>query len=184
MTAVATTPETKVRPWWLTLAGGILAVVIGGILLWAPAKTKVDTYTILVAVLGLYWMVEGFLDILSIFSDHSMWGWKLFMGIVGILAGAYILMYPVASALALPRIFLLVIGIWGIIQGIALLFLSFRGAGWGAAVAGILGIIFGGILVANYTAIGAGLSMIWAAAVVAFIGGIVMIVQAFRQRSA
>ena len=39
----ATSMETKQRPWWLTLIGGILAVIVGAILLWAPAKTKVET---------------------------------------------------------------------------------------------------------------------------------------------
>jgi uncharacterized membrane protein HdeD (DUF308 family) len=179
----AITMESKPRPWWLTLVGGILALVIGGILLWAPAKTKVDTYLILVAILGLYWMIEGFLDIVSIFSDHTAWGWKLFMGIIGILAGAYILMYPVASGLSLPRIFVLVLGLWGLFQGIVLLVLAFQGGGWGAGIAGVLGIIFGGILMANYTALGAGLSLLWVAAIAGVIGGVIMIIMAIRQRS-
>jgi hypothetical protein len=36
---------------------------------------------------------------------------------------------------------------------------------------------------ANYYVVGMGLSMLWTAAVFAFFGGIVMIVQSFRQRS-
>ncbi len=36
----ATQLETKQRPWWLTLIAGILALIVGGILLWAPAKTS------------------------------------------------------------------------------------------------------------------------------------------------
>lgn len=182
MTAI--TMESKPRPWWLTLVGGILAIIIGAILLWAPAKTKVDTYFILVAILGLYWMIEGFIDIISIFTDRTAWGWKLFIGIIGILAGGYILMYPVASALALPRTFVLVLGIWGLIQGIVLLILAFQGGGWGAGIAGVLGIIFGGILIANYAAPGTGLALLWLAAVAALVIGVVMIVMAFRQRSA
>jgi uncharacterized membrane protein HdeD (DUF308 family) len=177
-------PSQRQRPWWLTLVGGILAILIGGILLWAPAKTKVDTYLILIATLGLYWMIEGFIDIVSIFTDRTAWGWKLFMGIVGILAGAYILMYPVASALALPRVFVLVLGIWGLIQGIVLLVLAFRGGGWGAGIAGILGIIFGGILIVNYTAPGMGLTMLWMAAIAALVIGVIMVFMAFQQRTA
>jgi uncharacterized membrane protein HdeD (DUF308 family) len=176
--------EQKPRPWWLTLVGGILAVITGAILLWSPAKTKVDTYLILIAILGLYWLVEGFLDIISIFTDHTAWGWKLFIGIIGILAGAYILMYPVASALALPRTFVLVLGIWGLIQGIVLLILAFRGGGWGAGIAGVLGIIFGGILMANYASPGTGLAFLWTAAIAALVIGAAMIFMAFRQRSA
>jgi uncharacterized membrane protein HdeD (DUF308 family) len=47
---------------------------------------------------------------------------------------------------------------------------------------GVIGIIFGGILLANYMVPGMGLSLIWVAAVWALIGGIFMIVRAFQQR--
>ena len=46
--------QTQQRPWWMTLIIGIFAIVIGAILLWAPAKTKVETYQVLVALLGLW----------------------------------------------------------------------------------------------------------------------------------
>jgi uncharacterized membrane protein HdeD (DUF308 family) len=181
-TAMQTQPQQ--RPWWLTLISGILATIIGAILLWSPAKTKVDTYMLLVTFLGIWWMVQGIFDIIAIFIDHSMWGWKLFIGIVSIIAGSYILSYPIASAVALPKIFVLVLGIWGLMYGIILLIMAFQGGGWGAGILGVLGIIFGIALMANYYVVGMGLSMLWTAAVFAFFGGIVMIVQAFRQRSA
>jgi uncharacterized membrane protein HdeD (DUF308 family) len=176
--------ETKQRPWWLTLISGILAVLVSAVLLWAPAKTKVETYQLLVFFLGFWWLIQGVFDIVAIFIDHSMWGWKLFIGLVSIMAGAYILMSPVASGLALPKIFVLVMGIWGLMYGIILLIMAFRGAGWGAGILGVLGIIFGIILMVNYTAPGMGLAMVWTAAVFGLIGGILMIVQAFRMRKA
>jgi uncharacterized membrane protein HdeD (DUF308 family) len=185
MTAsTATSMETKQRPWWLLLIMGIAAFVIGAILLWSPAKTKVETYQLLVWFLGVYWVIAGIMDLVSMFTDHTAWGWKLFIGIVSILAGGWILMYPVAAGLALPRIFVLVLGIWGLMYGIILLIMAFRGGGWGAGILGALGIIFGLILMANYTAFGAGLSMLWTAAVFGVIGGVVLIFQAFRQRRA
>lgn len=185
MTAsTATSMETKDRPWWLLLIQGIFLVVVGAILLWAPAKNKVDTYLVLVAALGFYWVFAGILDLVYMFVDHTAWAWKLFIGIVSILAGGSILMYPVAAAVALPKIFVLVMGIWGLMYGIILLIMAFRGGGWGAGILGTLGIIFGIILIVNYAALGAGLAMIWTAAVFAVIGGIAMIIQAFRQRSA
>jgi uncharacterized membrane protein HdeD (DUF308 family) len=184
MTASATSLETKDRPWWLLLIEGVAAVIIGAILLWAPAKTKVDVYQVLVALLGLYWVISGVLMLVNMFMDHTAWGWKLFMGIVSILAGGFILMYPIASALALPRIFVLVLGIWGVMQGILYLVLAFKGGGWGLGILGGLLILLGIYLVANYTAPGMGLAMLWAAAITALIGGVILIVQAFRQRSA
>jgi len=183
-TASATSMQTNQRPWWLTLINGILAFVMGAVLLWAPAKTQVNAFMLLVSFLGFYWLFRGIFDIVYMFVDHSAWGWKLFTGIVGIIAGSYILMYPIASALALPRIFVLVLGIWGLMEGIVLLIMAFGGGGWAAGILGVLGILFGITLIANYSAPGMGLAMIWSAAVLGVVGGIVLIVQAFRQRSA
>ena len=180
----ATSMQTKQRPWWLTLIMGILAFVVGAILLWAPAKNKVDTYQLLIAVLGLYWLISGIVGIISIFVDHSAWGWKLFMGIIGIIAGGYILMYPIAAAVALPRIFVLILGLWGLMEGIILLIMAFKGGGWGAGILGVIAIIFGLILIGDYGQLGSGLAMIWVAAVWGLIGGVLMVIQAFRQRKA
>jgi uncharacterized membrane protein HdeD (DUF308 family) len=106
------------------------------------------------------------------------------MGIVSIVAGAAVLRYPVAAAVSLPRVFTLVLGIWGLLQGIMMLFMAFNGGGWGAGILGVLGIIIGIVLIINYAAIGMGLAMLWTAAVFAVIvGGIALLVQAFQQRS-
>jgi len=176
--------KTQQRPWWLTLLTGILALLIGGLMLWGTPKAKLETYQGLIFILGVWWVVQGFFDIVSIFVDHTMWGWKLFMGVISIAAGSYILQHPLVSAIALPKIFVLVMGIWGLMYGIILLIMAFSGGGWGAGILGALGIIFGIALMVNYTAPGMGLAMLWTAAVFGVIGGIVMIIQAFRQRSA
>jgi uncharacterized membrane protein HdeD (DUF308 family) len=172
------------RPWWLTLIIGIVAFITGAILLWAPTKTAVDTYRLLVALLGLYWLISGFMDIIYMFIDHRQWGWKLFMGIVGILAGWYILAFPIAAGIALPRILVLVLGIWALLDGIMLLIMAFRGAGWGSGALGALAIILGLILIGDYGTLFSGISMVWAAAIVLLIGGIAMIVGAFVNRTA
>jgi uncharacterized membrane protein HdeD (DUF308 family) len=185
MTATtATAMQTKQRPWWLSLITGIALVIVGAVLLFAAPRQKLDTYMVLVTFIGIYWLVQGIFDIVYIFIDHTAWGWKLFIGIVSIIAGASILMYPIAAGLTLPRIFVLVMGIWGMMYGIILLIMAFQGGGWGAGILGVLGIIFGIALMVNYTTPGMGLAMLWTAAVFAFFGGIVMIVQSFRMRSA
>ena len=180
MTATSLSP--KARPWWLTLIMGIAAMTIGAVLLWAPAKTRVETYQLLIAFIGIYWLVSGIMDIISMFIDHTAWAWKLFIGIVSIIAGFYVLAYPVAAAVALPRVMVLVLGIWGLFYGAMLLIMAFKGGGWGAGILGVLGIIFGFILIADYGSLFSGLSMLWAAAVTAFIGGFIMVIQAFRTR--
>jgi uncharacterized membrane protein HdeD (DUF308 family) len=175
--------ESKGRPWGFLLIQGIAMVIIGAILLWAPAKTAANSWLLLVTLLGIYWIISGVLDLVHMFTDHTGWGWKLFMGLISIMAGFYIVAYPVAAAVVLPRVFVLVLGIWGLMQGIVATILGFKGGGWGLIALGVIGIIFGLILIANYTVVGAGLAMIWAAAVWAFIGGFFMIFRAFQQRA-
>ncbi len=183
MTATAV-PTQAQRPWWLTLIGGILAIVVGGLLLWGNLVTQIRTYFLLIEVLGIWWLVDGIFDIVHMFTDHTAWAWKLFIGIVSIIAGSYILMYPVLVGLELPQLFVLILGIWGVIKGLILLFLAFKGGGWAAGIMGVITIIFGAILIANYGVPGWGLALVWVAAVFAFFGGFVMIFQAFRQRKA
>ena len=187
MTAVpasATAVPARQRPWWLTLILGISLFIIGAILLWSPAKTAAQTYLLLVTMLGIYWLIWGIMELVYMFVDHSGWGWKLFMGIVSIIAGGSILMYPLAAAVVLPRTFLLVLGIWALMEGIMLLFLAFRGGGWGAGILAVVSIVLGIVLLGNYGNIGSGIATVWAGAVMAVIGGIAMIIQGFRSRKA
>lgn len=180
----ATAMESSARPWGFLLIEGIMLVIIGAVMLWAPAKTKVDTYQILVVLLGIYWVVRGVLDLVHMFTDHSGWGWKLIMGLISIIAGTYIVAYPVAAGLVLPSIFVMVLGIWGLLQGTVALVLAFKGGGWGLGIIGVIGIVFGLILIFNYTVPGMGLAMIWVAAIWAFVSGFFVIYRAFQQRKA
>jgi uncharacterized membrane protein HdeD (DUF308 family) len=184
MTEGALELKANQRPWWLMLINGVLALIIGSLLLWGQTTTQLQTYMFLVYFLGFWWLIEGIFDIVYLFIDHRAWGWKLFIGIVSIIAGLTIIQFPLAAAFALPKIFVLVLGIWGLMQGIILLIMAFQGGGWGAGILGVLAIIFGIALTVNYTTPGMGLAFLWVAAVGAVIAGIAMIVQAFRQRKA
>jgi uncharacterized membrane protein HdeD (DUF308 family) len=175
--------ELKRRPWWLTLIVGIFALIVGGILLWAPAKTATNTWILLVFLLGLYWLVTGVLEIAFLSRDRSQWGWKLFSGIISILIGGYILVYPTPAAIALPQIIVLVLGIWGVVQGILLVTLATQGGGWASAIWGGLAIVFGIILILNWTNPGFGVALVWAIAAVGVAGGIFLIIQSLRQRT-
>jgi uncharacterized membrane protein HdeD (DUF308 family) len=183
-TQKAAVPAQPQRPWWLTLIGGILAIVVGALLIWGNLVTQVKTYFLLVEVLGIWWLVDGIFDIVHMFMDHSQWGWKLFIGIVSIIAGGYILMYPVLVGTELPSLFVLILGFWGVIKGIAMIIMGFKGGGGAWFILGIFAIFFGLVLIAAYTVPGVGVAAVWFAAVFGFIGGFFLIYRALKQRKA
>lgn len=176
----AMTFETRQYPWWLLMLGGILNIIVGILLLTNPLKTTLA----LVWVLGFYWLIQGIFVLVGMFIDHSAWGWKLFMGILGILAGIVVMRHPVASAVTIPAILILLLGIQGLVVGVVSLVMAFKGGGWGAGILGAISIIFGLILVLNFATPAAVVTFIWVVAIFAVAGGIVQIVQAFRQRQA
>lgn len=188
MTAEALSAPKPVK-WWLPLVQGILSIIVGILFLAKPVATSASA----VLVLGLYWLIIGILDIVGLFRDRTAWGWKLFTGIIGILAGGLILssflgnsttplVDRLGTTLLLGVTFAVVIGILGIVYGIFALINAFRGAGWAAGILGVLTIIFGIIILANPVATALGLPLvigIWL-----IVGGIFLIVAAFRLRSA
>jgi uncharacterized membrane protein HdeD (DUF308 family) len=176
----AMTFETKQYPWWLLLMGGALNLIVGILLLTNPAKTV----TAFVWVMGIYWFVQGIFVLVAMFIDHSAWGWKLFMGLLGIAAGIAVLRHPVASAAIMPMILVLMLGIQGLIMGTISLVMAFKGGGWGAGILGVISIFFGLILIGNYANLATVVTFIWVAAMFALVSGFVQIVQAFGQRKA
>ena len=168
--------ETKAMPWWLILIEGILAIIIGILLFTSTAQTMAG----LVIFLGLYWLIKGIFDIISMFVDHTAWGWKLFIGIIGILAGIVILRHPIVSTVAVPLVFTWVLGFYAIIAGIVMLIQAFKGGGWGIGIMGVIGILIGIFLLGN-TVLGADM-VIWLSALTMVVGGIAAIVIAFKAR--
>jgi uncharacterized membrane protein HdeD (DUF308 family) len=130
--------------------------------------------------LGFYFLIGGIFRIVSLFLDTSLWGWKLFAGIVGIIAGILVLQHPLWSTIVVPTYLVLIVGFLAIFQGVASLIQAFQGDGWGIGILGILGVIFGIILVLN-PLIGL-LVLPFVLGVVMLAGGIVAILAAGRMR--
>src|ERR687897_860897 len=164
-------------PWWLVLLEGIFAALFGFLLLVAPGGTLV----FLVQVLGFYLLIEGILRLVSIFLDHSLWGLKLAIGILGILGGLVVLNHPLWSAFAIPTYIVYIVGFLAIFQGAGGLIQMFRGDGWGAGILGVLAIIFGLIVLANPLIGVVSLPFVLGAFMIA--GGIAAIVASFSLRS-
>ncbi len=178
-------PQPAQRPWWLTLVMGIAASVVGGILLFGSLTAQARTYLLLVQLVGIWWLVDGIMNIIHMFTDHRGWGmevihghrrhygWRLDSGVSGLCGGRL-----TAHLRAGPRYL-------GIVPGHRrCLFTGFRARAWGGVILGFIQLAFGLILIANYDEAGWGLSLIWVAALFAFVGGFFMIFRAFQERKA
>jgi uncharacterized membrane protein HdeD (DUF308 family) len=173
-TTQAATPQQKIIPWWAVLIEGIAAIILGVLLLLNPAATT----AIMIQFLGIYWFLGGILSIIRIFWDKSLWGWKLFAGLIGIVAGILILQHPLWSTLLVPLTLVWVFGFFGIVIGVVALIQAFSGGGWGIGILGVLSILFGIALMGN-TVIGA-VALPYVFGILGIVFGIGAIIGAFR----
>ena len=163
-------------PWWATLMQGLFSVIIGLLLLTNPAATTI----FIVQFIGIYWLVTGVFSIAGIFIDRSYWGWKLLSGAIGIFAGLAVVQHPLWSAVLLPTMLVIIMGVNGIIIGLIHFFGAFKGGGFSAVILGIISFLFGVILLGSPLIAAFSLPFVFGAIAVA--GGIMAIFSSFAQR--
>jgi uncharacterized membrane protein HdeD (DUF308 family) len=98
---------------------GVLSVIVGFALLRSPFQSV----EVMIFVLGIFWLVQGIMTFVAAFAIKQGRNWRLLIGILGILAGIVILVYPISSALTLAWIggfWLVVLGIFQIVAGFRL----------------------------------------------------------------
>jgi uncharacterized membrane protein HdeD (DUF308 family) len=135
-------PEPQRFPWWLVLLQGIAALVIGVLLISNPGVTLLT----LTVFLGVFWLFGGVLDLVSIFVDHSNWGWRLLTGVLGVIAGLLIVRNPLWAGIAVPTTLVYLLALIGVIIGGAGLIRAATGGGWGPGLLGAVSIVLGIIL--------------------------------------
>jgi uncharacterized membrane protein HdeD (DUF308 family) len=172
-TATPVTPALPRPPWWLVLLQGIASLVIGLLLLTETGMTILS----LVIFLGVYWLISGIFDLVSLFVDRRHWGWKVFSGVIGIIAGIVIVRHPLWSSVLVPVTLVWVLGLIGILIGVTHIIRAFTGGGWGSAVLGLLSLLFGVILLAQ--PIESLVVLVLLVSVWAVVGGAVAIVVSF-----
>jgi len=163
-------------PWWLVLLQGIFAIILGLLLLYSPGMTTL----VLIQFIGIYWLIAGVFNLVGIFLDHAGWGWKLFTGILGILAGLLVIQHPLWSTVLIPTTLMIIVGLVALVFGIVSLIAVFRGGGWSAGILGAIGILIGLALLGSLWVSTMALPTVVGA--IALVGGIAAIVQAFRMR--
>jgi uncharacterized membrane protein HdeD (DUF308 family) len=161
-------------PWWLVLIQGISLLILGLLLLAKPGMTII----ILVQVVGIYWFIGGIFGIIGIFLDSTAWGWKLFSGILGILAGIVVIRHPLWAPAVAGSALIIILGIEGIIMGAIGIYQAFKGAGWAAGILGAITLLIGILLLANVWLFT--FSLPWTIGILCVVGGILAIIMAFR----
>ncbi|HLJ59350.1 MAG TPA: HdeD family acid-resistance protein [bacterium] len=168
------------RNWWALALRGVIAILFGGIALF---DSGIALYA-LVIVFGAYALVDGVFNVVAAVraaESHHRWGWLLFSGLAGILAGLVTFFWPGITALVL----LYVIAYWAIVTGILELIAGFRlrahaANEWTLLLGGAASIIFGVLLFIHPLA--GALAVLWLIGIYAFIFGALMIVQGLRLR--
>lgn len=174
--------------WWLLLLQGILTVLIGFMLMFNPVSTTL----LLVRVLGFYWLIAGFIDIVMAVADKSQEhrGLQLFGGVLGVIAGLVVINNAVFAGILTPTIILWFIALVFLVNGVLKIFLGNQTAessgydwSWGAFLVGILYVILGIVLLGMPLAAKFA-TMVFAVSLLALVGGIGMVIMSFRVRSA
>ncbi len=164
--------------WWVFLLQGIAGILLGLMLLTAPAATLVT----LVTFLGFYWIVSGVLSLVQMFVDRSVpWIWSLLIGLVSVAAGVLVVKHPLVAALTVPTLIVLVFGIEGIVIGILELIGGFSGGGAGSFIRGIFNLLIGILLLSAPMAAALAVPLVFG--VLLIVQGGALIALAFRVRN-
>jgi uncharacterized membrane protein HdeD (DUF308 family) len=170
--------DVMARNWWMWLIRGIAAIIFGVLAFLNPQ----DALLALVLLWAAYALVDGIFSIIAGFrgrATNRQWWVAVLEGVVGILAGIGVYLFPDITALVL----LYIVAAWAIITGILEIISAVQlrkeieGEFW-LGLSGLASIVFGVLLILFP---GAGLlTLLWLVAAFAIVFGVAMIMLAFR----
>jgi uncharacterized membrane protein HdeD (DUF308 family) len=167
--------------WWLFLLRGIFALVLGIMGFPMPGTSL----AILMIFLGFYMLMDGMFSIMAAVTERTAtkrWGWRLGLGIFGVLAGVVTFFNPFATAIALFYL----IAFWGMVIGISETIMAIRlrkqihGEGW-YILTGAVSIIFSVLILLDPLAGAITLTFLFGA--YAAVIGLLLILLSFRLRN-
>lgn len=171
--------RNNVKYWWLYLLNGIIFLVAGFIVFSNPFSS----YVLLSIFFSVTLFVTGIFEIafaVSNRSAHHGWGWSLASGIIDVVIGFILMLYPSVSMAVIP----LFLAFWFMFKGISLIGFSIqlqtdKVPNWGWLLVGGIGLIIISIFILDNPALGVATVLGLMAA--AFWGtGILSILFAFR----
>jgi uncharacterized membrane protein HdeD (DUF308 family) len=136
----------------------------------------------LVTFLGFYWLIMGILALVRVFVDRSVpWIWELLIGIVGILAGIFVLRHPLLAALTVPTMIVIILGVQGLIMGALEIIGGFTGGGIASFILGVIYALVGLLLLGSPIAAALAVPVVFG--VLLLVQGVALIIWAFRVRA-
>lgn len=163
---------------WALIWRGVFAILFGlAAVLWSGA-----TVTVLIIWFGAFTFISGIftsLAALSAAASHSQWGLMLVSGLLSIVVGILALISPVQMALAMVW----VLGAWALLTGVfeiatALTSPWIGSHKWLLALAGLVSVVFGCLLIGN--PIAGAVSLVWLMGGYALMLGVLFVVMGFK----
>lgn len=106
--------DTMIRNWWVIALRGLVALVLGVVMLLMPSG---EAAGLIVIFIGAYAIVDGILAMVIAVVNrppHKDRMWLFIEGVIGVLAGIAIFIAPVLAAFIL----LYIIAFWALVTGI------------------------------------------------------------------
>ncbi len=162
---------------------GIFLLITGLVLLIFPRATLAT----LIFIMGIYWLIDGVSIIVNSVKErkeHSAWGWGIFTGILGTIAGLVVLSRPMLTSVLTTTFLMWFLGISAMIYGFSGLITGLRlpkSTGktsmiWG----GIFSVLFGVIIISSpYMS---AITLVYAIGIIAVIGGISILIVASKMK--
>jgi len=170
-------PTQSSNIWWVFLLQGLAGILLGVMLITAPGATLV----VLATFLGFYWLITGVLALVRVFADRSVpWLWSLLVGIVGILAGIFVVRHPLLAALTVLTALVIILGVQGLVMGMLEIISGCKGGGLGSFVLGVINVLVELLLLGSPVAAALAVPVVFGALLL--VQGVGLILWAFRVR--
>ncbi|MFC3101693.1 HdeD family acid-resistance protein [Altererythrobacter lauratis] len=176
------------RNWWVFALRGVLALVFAALALALPGSALFA----LTIVFGAFAFVDGLFGLIAAWrrmQEGERWGVLALSGVMGVLAGIVVVIWPLLATIALALLFWWSLVAWALVTGVLELVAAIRlrreisGEIW-LGLSGALSVIFGVLLVwlLFTNPLASLVSLGWVVAFYAALSGTVQLLLALRLR--
>jgi uncharacterized membrane protein HdeD (DUF308 family) len=166
------------RSWWMLALRGAIAVLFGILALMWPGITLLW----LVVLFAAYALLSGVVSVAGAVTNRKIdkqWWMILLLGLIGIVAAIFAVIYPGLTALALVLVMGANAVVTGVLDiGVAVRLRKTKRNEWLLILTGVISVAFG-VLVLLFPGAGA-LALVWLTSTYAIFTGILLLALAFR----